>query len=128
MSQPHRCMPGMRSLQQVIRAKCLHPTGTFIPFPPEAIEQSIPDRFEQQVARNPERQAVKNGNQVLTYVGLNQIANRVARAILAQGGACTEPIALLFRTGASAIAALLGVLKAGKFYVPLDPTYPPARL
>jgi amino acid adenylation domain-containing protein len=114
--------------QQAIRAKCLHPTGTFSAFAPEAIEQSIPDRFEHMVARHPERPAVKTGNLALTYAGLNQMANRVARAILARCGEGAEPVALLLAQGAPNIAAILGVLKAGKFYVPLDPMYPPARL
>jgi amino acid adenylation domain-containing protein len=117
-----------RSQQQAIRAKCLHPTGTFSAFAPEAIEQSIPDRFEHMVARHPERPAVKTGNLALTYAGLNQMANRVARAILARCGEGAEPVALLLAQGAPNIAAILGVLKAGKFYVPLDPMYPPARL
>ena len=116
------------SQQQAIRAKCRHPTGTFSAFAPEAIEQSIPDRFEHMVARHPERQAVKTGNLALTYAGLNQMANRVARAILARCGEGAEPVALLLAQGAPNIAAILGVLKAGKFYVPLDPLYPPARL
>jgi amino acid adenylation domain-containing protein len=116
------------SQQQAIRAKCMHPTGTFSEFPPEAIEQSIPERFEQMVARHPGRQAVKTGNLALTYAGLNQMANRVARAILARCGEGEEPVALLLAQGAPNIAAILGVLKAGKFYVPLDPMYPPARL
>jgi amino acid adenylation domain-containing protein len=106
----------------------MHPTGTFSAFSPEALEQSIPDRFEQQVARHPERRAVKTGNLALTYAGLNQMANRMARAILARCGEGAEPVALLLEQGAPVIAALLGVLKTGKFYVPLDPRYPPARL
>jgi amino acid adenylation domain-containing protein len=114
--------------QQAIRATCVHPTGTFIAFAPEAIEQSIPNRFEQQVACHPERLAVKSRHQTLTYAALNQMANRVARAIQARCGVGEEPIGLLFEQGAPVIAALLGVLKAGKFYVPLDPSYPPARL
>ena len=128
MSQPLRTMPGLPSQQQAIRAKCVHPTGTFVEFAPEAIEQSIPNRFEQQVARHPERLAVKSRQQTLTYAALNQMANRVARAIQARCGEGAEPIALLLEQGAPVIAALLGVLKAGKFYVPLDPRYPPARL
>ena len=115
-------------VQQAIRAKCFHPTGTFIAFGPEEVEQSIPHRFEQQVARHPERLAVKSRDQTLTYAVLNQMANRVARAIQARCGVGEEPIALLFEQGAPAIAALLGVLKVGKFYVPLDPSYPQARL
>ena len=45
--------------QQAIRAKCFHPTGTFIEFEKEEIEQSIPDRFEEQVSKYPNRLAVK---------------------------------------------------------------------
>jgi amino acid adenylation domain-containing protein len=55
---------------------------------------------------------------------LNRLANRVARAILAQCGSQSEPIALLCAHGADAFAPLLGVLKAGKFYLPLEPWHP----
>jgi amino acid adenylation domain-containing protein len=128
MSQPPGPMAGLPTQQQIIRAKCVHPTGTFIGFPAEAVEQSIPALFEQQVARHSTRLAVKSGQQTLTYAALNQRANRVARAIQARCGEGGEPIALLLEQGAPVIAGLLGVLKTGKFYVPLDPSYPPARL
>jgi len=52
--------------QQAIRAKCFHPSGVFIEFRKEEIEQSIPDRFEQQVAKYPNRIAIKTGNHTLT--------------------------------------------------------------
>ena len=68
--------------QEAIRAKWFHPTGNFVEFKKEQIEQSIPERFEQQVARYPVRIAVKNKNQTLTYDALNRRANRVAQAIL----------------------------------------------
>ena len=45
--------------QRAIRDRCFHPTGKFIEFKKEEIEQSIPDRFEQQVRRYPDRVAVK---------------------------------------------------------------------
>ena len=70
--------------QQAIRAKCFHPTGAFVEFKKEEVEQSIPDRFEQQVARYPDRVAVKTKADALTYAELNQAANRVAHAILDQ--------------------------------------------
>jgi amino acid adenylation domain-containing protein len=114
--------------QQLIRARCFHPTGTFVEFTKAEIEQSIPARFEQQVRRYPDRLAVKTRTQTLTYDALNRLANRVAHAILALRGAGEEPVALLCAQGALAIAALLGVLKARKFYVPLDPSHPQARL
>ena len=114
--------------QQAIRDKCFHPTGTFIEFKKEEIEQSIPDRFEKQVGKYPDRLAVKSKEEELTYAGLNAAANRVAWAILAQRGPGEEPIVLLIEQGASELAAILGISKAGKIYVPLVPTYPLARL
>ena len=113
--------------QREIHARCFHPTGAFIEFREEETEQSIPDRFEQQVRRHPHRLAVKTRSHELTYDALNQLANRLAQAILAQRGTSDEPIALLLERGSTLMAAILGVLKAGKFYVPLDPAYPHAR-
>jgi non-ribosomal peptide synthetase component F len=114
--------------QQAIWAKCVHPTGTFVEFTQAEVEQSLPDRFEQQVAQYPDRIAVKTAHGALTYHELNQAANRVARAILARAGTGQEPVGLLFENGAQAISAIFGVLKAGKFYVPLDPSFPHGRL
>ena len=128
MSTLLRDIPDLPPEQQAIRAKCFHPTGTFVEFNKEEIEQSIADRFEEQVRRYPDRLAVKTEKEELTYEELNNAANRVARAILAQRGVGEEPVALLFEHGAPMFAALLGVLKAGKFYVPLDPSYPRARV
>ena len=114
--------------QQAIRAKCFHPTGTFVEFKKEEIEQSIPARFEQQVAMYPDRIAVRAKDQEFTYDALNKMANRVARAIVVRLGEGEEPVALLFEQGALIIAAILGVLKVGKIYVPLDPGSPDARM
>jgi non-ribosomal peptide synthetase component F len=120
--------PKLPSQQQAIYERCFHPAGTFVEFEREEIEQSIPAKFEQQVRRFPERLAIKSGAQELTYDELNQAANRVAQAVLARGGREQQPVALLFEHGPSAIIGLLGVLKAGKICVPLDPMYPSARL
>ena len=114
--------------QQAIQAKCVHPTGTFVEFTEAEIEQSLPDRFEQQVAKYPDRIAVRGKTVTFTYDVLNKLANRVARAILNRCGQGAEPIAVLLEHGAPAIAAILGVLKAGKICVPLDPSYPRARI
>jgi amino acid adenylation domain-containing protein len=113
--------------QETIRAKCFHPTGKFCEFSKDEIDQSIADRFEQQVAKYPNRFAIKSRNFTLTYDELNRMANRVARAILARRGEGEEPIALLLEHGALLVASMLGVLKAGKIYVPLDPAYPRTR-
>ena len=104
------------------------PTNAFTPFATDAIEQSIGDRFEEQVRRYPDRLAVKSAGDGWTYAELNRNANRIAHAILAARGTGEEPVALLLEQGALLVAAILGVLKAGKVYVPLDPTSPRARL
>jgi amino acid adenylation domain-containing protein len=114
--------------QRAIQAKCVHPTGTFVEFREAEIEQSIPDRFEQQVAKYPDRIAVRSKTITFTYDALNKLANRMAHAILNRCGQGAEPIAVLLEHGAPAIAAFLGALKAGKIYVPLDPSYPRARI
>ena len=66
-------------------------------------------------------------NRTLTYRELNHAANRVAHAILAQRGETQEPIALLMEHDVPLIAAIVGVLKAGKICVVLDPSFPKAR-
>ena len=105
-----------------------HPTHTFIAFPNTAINQSIPARFEQQVARYPDRVAVVSAGLQFTYAELNQVANRIARTILSRLGEGEEPVGLLFDHGAFLIAAILGVLKAGKIYMSLDLPDPQPRM
>jgi len=85
MSRPSKTIVNNTS-QQAIRARCFHPSGTFVEFRKEEIEQSIPDRFEKIVRLYSERLAVKTRDHAFTYDDLNKAANRVARAILAQRG------------------------------------------
>jgi amino acid adenylation domain-containing protein len=88
---------------------------------------SLSSMFEEQVARYPSRAAVGSGDGCLTYSELNRAANRIAHIVLGRLGGGAATVALLFRPGAAIVAAILGVLKAGKFYVALDPSYPQPR-
>lgn len=114
--------------QQAIKAKCFHPSGTFVEFPIEDVETSIPARFEKIVRMYPDRIAVKTRNQQFTYLELNNAANCLAQSILAGWGTGPDPVALLLPKEASLVVAILGVLKSGKMFVVLDPTLPHARL
>jgi amino acid adenylation domain-containing protein len=114
--------------QQAIRDKCFHPSGTFVEFPIEDVETSIPARFEKLVHKFPDRVAIKTQNEAFTYDELNKYANRMAYKILNGCGEGNRPLAILMEHGADVLAAILAVLKAGKLYVPLDPTYPVERL
>jgi amino acid adenylation domain-containing protein len=106
----------------------VRPTNPFIEFKKEDVEQSIPARFEQMVKMYPDRMAVKAKGHEMTYRELNRAANQVAHEILARVGEGEEPIALLFGNDVSLFAAALGVLKAGKIIVSLDPLLSRARL
>ena len=100
----------------------------FSEFKKEEIEQSIPSRFERQVEQYPDREAIETDFHQLTYKQLNKAANSLASAIVAQQGERDELISILFEPGAMMIVAMLGVLKAGKSWVPIDPFYPHARI
>ncbi len=89
---------------------------------------SIPSRFEHVVANRSDRIAVRSRDSVVTYAELNAAANRMAHAILSRRGKGEEPILLLLEYGTALFAALLGVLKTGKFYVTLDPSLPLKRI
>ncbi len=113
--------------QQGMRDKCFYSPGTFVEFPEEEIQTSIPARFEKMVRMYPDRLAVKDKDRSLTYGELNSAANEIAHAILEKRDRGTEPIALLFEHGIDMIPAIFGVLKAGKFYLGLDPSFPKDR-
>ena len=114
--------------QRAIHARCYHPSGAFTEFTKEELEQSIPDRFEQIVRRYPERTAVKTQDLAVSYAELNASANCVAHALLADHGSEPEPVALLIEKGAPLFAAMMGVLKSGKFFIPFDPILPETRI
>ena len=104
------------------------PTNPFEPFPRAALEGSLTARFTRQVTRDPHRLAVKMGAVALSYGALDRSANRVAHAICDRIGGGNEPVVLLLPQSLDQVVAVLGALKAGKIYVPLDPAHPPARL
>jgi len=103
-------------------------THDFVRFDKDGVNQSIPARFEQQVRKNPDRIAVQTKCHSATYSELNCAANQIGRAILATHENETSPVALLLEKDLSIIAAMLGVLKTARPYVPLDPAHPALRL
>ncbi|HEY5868693.1 MAG TPA: condensation domain-containing protein, partial [Candidatus Tectomicrobia bacterium] len=84
--------------------------------------------FEAQVERTPDSVAVVFEGQVLTYRELNTRANRLAHHLRTLGGGLEVLVGLCVERSLELLVGLLGILKAGAVYVPLDPTYPPARL
>ncbi|OBA66331.1 non-ribosomal peptide synthetase [Mycolicibacterium elephantis] len=95
---------------------------------PAPAAASIPELFAQQVTRAPDAAAVSCDGDVLTYRELDEASNRLAQLLIAHGVAPGQRVALLFPRSAEAIVAILGVLKTGAAYVPIDPAVPDARL
>ena len=109
-------------------ASQVRPTDSFKRFDTAEIHQSIARRFEKQVDLYSNHPALKSHGDTLTYGQLNQVANRVAHAILDQCGVSDKPVAFVSRCDVSTIAGILGILKAGKICVPLDLTLPRSRV
>src|SRR5580704_12283915 len=96
-------------------------------FPVSALDGSVVDRFDAIVHRFPHRFAVQDATSNLTYSDLAAMATQVAMAVAAATAGCPGPVAILLRSEARFPAAMLGVLAAGRCYVPLDATQPIAR-
>ncbi|HJP91739.1 MAG TPA: amino acid adenylation domain-containing protein [Pyrinomonadaceae bacterium] len=88
----------------------------------------VHQQFEAQAERTPAATALIAGAEQLTYKELNERANKLAHHLLAFGLAREDRVGILLDRSAEMVVALLGVLKAGGCYVPLDPQYPAERL
>lgn len=86
------------------------------------------EMFEAQVTRTPDTCALLFDHHSLTYQELNNLANQVAWALREQGIGPELLVGLYLERSPELIIGLLGVLKAGAAYVPLDPNYPNQRL
>jgi len=89
-----------------------------------AVAGSVTARFAEVVARGREALALEQNGERWTYGMLAARAARIAGALRVAGGEHEEPVALLYPHGAAMIAGILGVLGAGKFYVPLLADHP----
>ncbi|SKB75737.1 non-ribosomal peptide synthetase [Luteibacter sp. 22Crub2.1] len=101
----------------------LQPAPT--PFPELRLAHEF---FEQQCDRAPERIAVRHADRTLTYAALESRSNRVANALRARDVSHGALVGLSLGRGLDMLASVLGVLKSGAGYVPLDPAFPAERL
>jgi amino acid adenylation domain-containing protein len=84
--------------------------------------------FEQQVQHTPEAIAVGFQNRQLTYQELNTKANQLAHYLRSQGVTTETLVGICIDRSLDMLVGLLGILKAGGVYIPLDPAYPAERL
>jgi len=84
--------------------------------------------FEAQVDRTPDAVALVDGARSLTYRELDRRANHLARTLIANGAQPDQMIGIYVDRSIEMLVGLLGILKAGAAYVPMDPSYPSERI
>ncbi|GGZ31936.1 hypothetical protein GCM10010365_60760 [Streptomyces poonensis] len=95
--------------------------------------RDLPDRrmhelFEERVRAHPDAVAAVCGDEELTYRELNSRANRIARALIARGLKREGVVAVVTERNLDWTAAVLGVMKAGGVYLPVEPHFPAGRI
>lgn len=84
--------------------------------------------FEEQIEKTPNKIAVVACDKTLTYKELNEEANRIAHSLIAKGFGKGDIVAIKFSRKSYLISAILGILKSGSAYLPIDPNYPQDRI
>ncbi|WP_412538160.1 amino acid adenylation domain-containing protein [Longispora sp. K20-0274] len=95
---------------------------------PARPDSSLPALFAAQAARTPDAVAVTDAAGSLTYAALDRAANRVAHRLAALGAGRETLVGIGADRSARLVVGLLGILKTGAAYLPLDPEYPDDRL
>ncbi|WDF48936.1 amino acid adenylation domain-containing protein [Paenibacillus sp. KACC 21273] len=91
-------------------------------------EQTIHGLFEQQVLLYPHQKAIVYEDQFMTYTELNEQSNQLAAYLQQQGVVPDHIIAVMPERSLQMVVGILGILKAGAAYLPIDPEYPTARI
>ncbi len=126
VADPDRPIAALPMLTEVERQQLLidwNQTAVTVPS-----DRCLQHLFEDQVKRTPDRIAVVFKDAHLTYAELNARANQVARHLIKRGVKPDDLVAIYLDPSLEAIVGILGVLKAGGGYVPIDPSSPSMRL
>ncbi|MCK5573956.1 MAG: amino acid adenylation domain-containing protein, partial [Bacteroidetes bacterium] len=91
-------------------------------------ECCVNECFEKRVSRNPDAVAVSFEDEHITYRSLNERANQLAHHLRSLGVGAEDIVGICVERSVEMVVGMLGVLKAGGAYLPLDPTYPVERL
>ncbi|MEU3031647.1 non-ribosomal peptide synthetase [Streptomyces incarnatus] len=123
--RPEARLASVTVLDEADRQRVLD-AGRGAPLAPE--ERSVPALFTRRAGLSPDRIAVNDGRTALRYAEVEERSSTVARALAEAGVRAGDRVGVRMERSCDLIVALLGVLKTGAAYVPLDPSYPEARL
>ncbi|MFF8958121.1 amino acid adenylation domain-containing protein [Streptomyces sp. NPDC014894] len=101
-------------------ARCTRPRAA-------PVLRPVMDRFRDRAARDPDATALVHGDRSLTYRRLDERANQLARLLRARGVGAGSRVGVFLRRSPEMVVGLLGILKSGAAYVPIDPSYPQER-
>ncbi|HEV7977634.1 non-ribosomal peptide synthetase, partial [Amycolatopsis sp.] len=124
-AHPDRPIGTIELLTDDERAQVLVEFGTS---PSECVELSWTTAFERVAARQPDAVAIVCENEQLTYAELDAAANQLARSLRARGVRAEDVVAVAMPRSINLVVALLGVMKAGAAYLPLDLDHPEDRV
>jgi amino acid adenylation domain-containing protein len=90
-------------------------------------DRPLHEQFAEQAARNPDAIAVADAQERISYGELERRSNQLARELVSQGVEAGALVAICMDRSVELLVAMLGVLRTGAAYVPIEPTYPPQR-
>ncbi|WP_019912649.1 non-ribosomal peptide synthetase [Paenibacillus sp. HW567] len=109
-----------------------HQTEIMNAFNPPPVPLNPPDQvyrlFEAQADKNPDHTAMVFEGERISYRELDELSNQLAAFLVQLEQASADPVGVYLGRGIHMIAALLGILKSGRPYVPLDADFPPERI
>lgn len=91
-------------------------------------ENNLVDAFKNQVPRYPENIALRDDEKELTYAELDALSDRLAKRLVEKGIEKGDVVSILLNRSANAMIAMLGVMKAGACYLPIDVSHPEDRI
>ena len=93
-----------------------------------AKDKCVHQLFEEQVERTPDKTAIVACDKTLTYRELNEEANKIAHSLIEKGIGVGDIVAFMLLRKSYMISTILGILKSGAAYLPIDPDYPQDRI
>ncbi|HKP74027.1 MAG TPA: amino acid adenylation domain-containing protein [Longimicrobiaceae bacterium] len=122
---PDRRISRLELMGQAERARVTGWNRTTAKYP---ADRCIHQLFEAQAARTPDAVAVISGSEAYTYAELDARANRLARHLRRRGAGPEARVGICLERGLEPLVCILGVMKSGAAWVPMDPAYPAERL
>lgn len=113
---------------EAISPQDVHELWSWNAFMPHVVEQCVHHMIEKVIIEDPSAPAICSHDGNLTYGDVSDLSSRLANYLVKQGVEVESKVPILFEKSKWAVVAMLGIIKAGGAFVPLDPSHPKQRL